>query len=235
MRNVEDRLKKLCHNCRHSHYCRMASAGFAYDSETCPYAENMSQKRENPAKVITSKNDLKALIEVIVSDCQLTKEDIIETLENTLLKLKTKIMTQEDKALLLTDLCARLTYGIKVATPKGDGFLCTINQTIFGTEYGINISTVQRDYFNDKEVEIKPYLRPMLSMTKEEFNEYETANEIDTAESSKAIRKNLNGENYISSWYHGVDWLNAHHFDYRGLITKGLALEAPEGMYDKNS
>ena len=29
-----------------------------------------------------------------------------------------------------------------------------------------------------------------------------------------------------------VDWLNAHHFDYRGLIEKGLALEAPEGMYD---
>jgi hypothetical protein len=27
------------------------------------------------------------------------------------------------------------------------------------------------------------------------------------------------------------DWLNAHHFDYRGLIEKGLALEAPEGMY----
>lgn len=66
----------------------MASAGFTYDSETCPYAENISQKRENPAKVITSKNDLEALIEVIVSDCQLAKEDIIETLENTLLKLK---------------------------------------------------------------------------------------------------------------------------------------------------
>jgi hypothetical protein len=29
-----------------------------------------------------------------------------------------------------------------------------------------------------------------------------------------------------------VDWLNAHHFDYRGLIEKGLALEAPEGMYN---
>jgi len=32
--------------------------------------------------------------------------------------------------------------------------------------------------------------------------------------------------------YEVVDWLNAHHFDYRGLIEKGLALEAPEGMYE---
>ena len=32
----------------------------------------------------------------------------------------------------------------------------------------------------------------------------------------------------------GFDWLNAHHFDYRGLIPKGLALEAPEGMYKFN-
>jgi hypothetical protein len=29
-----------------------------------------------------------------------------------------------------------------------------------------------------------------------------------------------------------IDWLNTHHFDYRGLIDKGLALEAPEGMYN---
>jgi hypothetical protein len=29
-----------------------------------------------------------------------------------------------------------------------------------------------------------------------------------------------------------IDWLNAHHFDYRGLIDKGLAIEAPEGMYN---
>ena len=28
-----------------------------------------------------------------------------------------------------------------------------------------------------------------------------------------------------------LDWLNAHHFDYRNLIGKGLALRAPEGMY----
>ena len=58
--------------------------------------------------------------------------------------------------------------------------------------------------------ECKPYLRPMSSMTEEEEKEYHDAR---------------------SDYYDDLgtyDWLNAHHFDYRGLIEKGLALEAPE-------
>jgi hypothetical protein len=75
----------------------------------------------------------------------------------------------------------------------------------------------------------KPYLRPMSSMTEEEKKEFESfgwmVNEFD--------------DNY--PWVHigqienvllGLDWLNKHHFDYRGLIERGLALEAPEGMYN---
>lgn len=122
-------------------------------------------------------------------------------------------MTQEEKQILLRDLCARLPYGMICHTEKGDGYLCSINQTIFGTEYGLNISPIKRDYFNDSEqdeVVIKPYLRLMSSMTKEEKNEY-----INT---------------FIARW-DAVDWLNAHHFDYHSLIEKGLALEAPEDMY----
>jgi hypothetical protein len=63
----------------------------------------------------------------------------------------------------------------------------------------------------------KPYLRPMSSMTEDEKAFYE-----------------YHKEGHCSSgWATAlVDWLNAHHFDYRGLIEKGLALEAPEGMYD---
>lgn len=59
---------------------------------------------------------------------------------------------------------------------------------------------------------IKPYLRPMSSMTKEEKKEY---NKLLCWRSPKKV----------------FDWLNAHHFDYRGLIKKGLALEAPKEMY----
>jgi hypothetical protein len=66
--------------------------------------------------------------------------------------------------------------------------------------------------------EIKPYLRPMKSMSDEEEEEFtDLAFRIDLKDDSAIIEQ--------------VDWLNAHHFDYRGLILKHLALEAPEGMY----
>lgn len=125
-------------------------------------------------------------------------------------------MTQEDKQLLLQDLCARLPHGVIVSTPKGNGHLCSINQTIFGNEYGVNIDATKRDYFNDNECDIKPYLRPMSSMTKEEYRELEGL--------LQKHNFNLNEETASIE----IDWLNAHHFDYRGLIEKGLAIAVTE-------
>lgn len=114
-------------------------------------------------------------------------------------------MTQEDKQLLLKDLCARLPYGVICSTPKGNGYLCSINQTIFGNEYGVNIEVTMRDYFDDNKCDIKPYLRPMSSMTEEERTEWRKLSDINE-----------------------IDWFNKHHFDYRGLIPKGLAIEVNE-------
>lgn len=142
-------------------------------------------------------------------------------------------MTQEEKQFLLKDLCTRLPHGVICHTEKGDGYLCSINQTIFGTEYGININPLKRDYFNDSETEeqvIKPYLRPMSSMTVEErlyFHRNSGRVQI-LVDEEKLITKPFYGYTI-----HLFDWLNAHYFDYRNLIGKGLALEAPEGMYDK--
>ena len=62
---------------------------------------------------------------------------------------------------------------------------------------------------------IKPYLRPMASMTEEEKINYRAF-------------FNYDGVEYPDEY---IDWLNKNMFDYRGLIEKGLALEAPEGMY----
>ena len=62
---------------------------------------------------------------------------------------------------------------------------------------------------------LRPYLRPLSSMTEEEKFMYFQLSEC----------KSIGGKAEF------IDWLNAHHFDYRGLIEKGLALEAPEGMY----
>jgi len=124
-------------------------------------------------------------------------------------------MTQEDRNLLLKDLCARLPYETLVAIAIGstDG-LQWDNITL--TPY-LLYTTEEESGFEY----IKPYLRPMSGMTDKE---------------KEWIRDNFD---YVESFgvkcYDKVpeyyDWLNAHHFDYRGLIEKGLALEAPKGMY----
>lgn len=101
-------------------------------------------------------------------------------------------MTQEDRELLLKDICARLPYGIFVKEGDVD------DKVIYTYDYHPYIETC------------KPYLRPMSSMTEEERAFYFAIDE---------------------AFATCVDWLNAHHFDYRGLISMGLAIEAPEGMY----
>lgn len=116
-------------------------------------------------------------------------------------------MKQEHKELLLRDLCARLPYGIIVGTDKGKGHVCDINLTIFGTEIGVNINPTVRDTFSINDV--KPYLFPLSSMTDEQEKEW---------------RYTLSSDYNIT--YDTVDWLNKNHFDYRGLIEKGLAIDA---------
>ena len=140
-------------------------------------------------------------------------------------------MEKDLKQLLLKDLCARLPYGVICHTEEGDGHLCSINQTIFGTEYGLNINPLKRDYFNDSETDeqaIKPYLRPMSSMTDEEK---EVVNKLiynrETIWLSPFPVWVIN-ESDIEKY---IDFCNSHQLDWRSLIEKGLALEAPEGMY----
>ena len=118
-------------------------------------------------------------------------------------------MTQEDKELLLKDICARLPYGVIVETTKGKGHVRDINLTIFGYEFGVNVNPTIRDTFSINDV--KPYLFPMSSMTEEEKLMYEGL---------------MIGTDNISYMLDVIDWLNAHHFDYRNLIDKGLAIDA---------
>lgn len=126
-------------------------------------------------------------------------------------------MTQEEKDLLLKYLCATLPYGVKYCREyldyERDQEMCAV-----GT-----LESIDKDgYINDTKVytvwDIKPYLRPMSSITEEEKKEYNAYH---------SHPDNIGD----SPWFY-VDWLNAHHFDYRGMIEKGLALEAPEGMYE---
>lgn len=114
-------------------------------------------------------------------------------------------MNQEDKQLLLKALCALLPYNTIVSVAEGEsGF----------TEHKIKWHNVILTSYLLHQIEeevawkfIKPYLRPMSSMTEEE--------ELTLDETRCYTQLTL--ESY--------DWLNAHHFDYRGLIEKGLAID----------
>ena len=126
-------------------------------------------------------------------------------------------MTKEEKQLLLVDLCARLPYGVIVETTWAQQ-LTDVSGTIGTLRAG------QIELFEDGDFsEIIPYLRPLSSMTEEEkIESLEFAWEDDYG---RLASYNENIPKYI-------DWLNKHHFDYRGLIEIGLALEAKEGTYE---
>jgi len=126
-------------------------------------------------------------------------------------------MTQEDKDLLLIDLCARLPYEVKVNEAIQGDF------TLIGlTKERVFTTCEVEGKFNDFPIElIKPYLFPLSSMSDEQLPYY-----ITTLKYSEETRGMVETPN-------SFDWLNAHHFDYRGLIEKGLALDATELVFIK--
>lgn len=129
-------------------------------------------------------------------------------------------MTNEEKQILLKDLCARLPYGVKYNYGGNEGCDYTMDR----------ISLIAIDDAFPIE-DIKPYLRPLSSMTEEEKKEFDEFVCIDEeAWNGDGIQGYINQAEIMSD---GIDYLLAHHFDYRGLIEKGLAIEAPKDMYSK--
>ena len=124
-------------------------------------------------------------------------------------------MTNEEKDLLLKDLCARLPYGVVCynSNTESNFKLCDVAD--------IDSGYPTFDYGYGKLENVKPYLRPMESMTEEEKIEWDAEYAYNSHTYSY--------EEYLARM---LDWLNKKKFDYRGLISIGLALEAPEGMYN---
>ena len=136
-------------------------------------------------------------------------------------------MKQEDKELLLQDLCARLPYHpqcyckwTKKAPNGTDG--CVQELSTFVID---EIEIMDDPQFKCQICDVKPYLRPLTSMSEDEEIEF-CMTVFDTV-----LRITEKKHTCLVS-FEQINWLNAHHFDYRGLIEKGLALEAPEGMYE---
>ena len=152
-------------------------------------------------------------------------------------------MTQEEKSLLLKDLCARLPYGVICVgvtydlDDDGERYIPVKVRNILTeiNNYTLETASVKLDLISSCRLEtIKPYLRPMSSMTEDERKEIEELIKCHRPSpygviNNKGVDNLLISVSITSSYL--LDGLNAHHFDYRGLIPMGLALEAPEGMY----
>ena len=120
-------------------------------------------------------------------------------------------MRQEDKELLLKDLCARLPYGVKINTIQGDFTLLGLtNERAFTT---CEVEGCHNDFPIDC---IKPYLFPLSSMTEEQKMFLKQQNWCIAISTSRTVETTVEG----------IDWLNKNHFDYRGLIEKELAIDA---------
>ena len=134
-------------------------------------------------------------------------------------------MTEEEKQLLLKDLCERLPYGVVLNVDNG--------------KYREDKKIWPGLFNSDNLWDSKPYLRPMSSMTEKEKRELQSffpgsfgnqwldieEGTIDIFECSSTMTLGLNNSE------RAINFFNSHYIDYRGLIEEGLALEAPEGMY----
>ena len=124
-------------------------------------------------------------------------------------------MTQEEKDLLIKDLSARLLYKVKFSFNMWNeekqeevNTVCTL----FSVNTDGYCEALEESGHIPLEF-VKPYLRPLSSMTEEERQEY-----------GLVLCDELSNNQF--------DWLNKKMFDHRGLIEKGLALEAPNGIYN---
>ena len=121
-------------------------------------------------------------------------------------------MKEEDKNLLLIDLCGRLPYGVKVEAEtwlEDEGEFAYVPDKV----YSINSDGyIVHGY--DEVYECKPYLFPLSSMTEEQKEEFDRLYTYDAL--------------IINPQWELIDWLNKNHFDYRGLIEKGLAIDATD-------
>lgn len=121
-------------------------------------------------------------------------------------------MTQEDKELLIKDLCARLPYDVIVdyahnAFDVRNGYYMKHESKCILSCYLLDVFISPRQ--NEEGEYIKPYLFALSSMTEEQ--------QINL---TKFVANGIHGENILYDWY------NKNHFDYRGLIEKGLAIDA---------
>ena len=125
-------------------------------------------------------------------------------------------MTQEQKELILKDLCARLQYGAKISVNDNVEILQGINILDNVVEYGSFLSS-------DIE-EVKPYLFPLSSMTEKQKQEYTYIVNYISFDDTENWKE---GEFiYVEQFTQLMHFYHINHLDYMGLIPMGLAIDA---------
>ena len=141
-------------------------------------------------------------------------------------------MTQEQKDLLLKDLCARLPYGVKAYVKNWSKLDRKYYEGVYTVESihpSLNTILVYSERFSIEVIvgyddyEIKPYLFPLSSMTEEQKNEL---NEINDLEVEIAISHIKNDTPNLTTGITRLTWLLENHFDIYDLIPMGLAIDA---------
>ena len=138
-------------------------------------------------------------------------------------------MTQEEKELLLKDLCGRVPYKTYLHTDRTSGEAVILCCVYFDDTDG-HADVIVNDGLSYEAEDVKSYLRPMSSMTEEEKKVVCSINMIsDTELNDRLNYQRMYLQNYTIETF---DYFNEHHLDYRGLIPMGLAIEAPKDMYN---
>lgn len=144
-------------------------------------------------------------------------------------------MTRQNKELLLKDLCARLPYGVKVHAKYVDTDIDTEVEKVgvlsmVDKDAVIAFTSDDTNYYNYYVAihEVKPYLIPLSSISEELKNFIRW--KLTTPKYDSFDKESL--EDLLNSNMQVVHYCYEHHLDINGLIERGLALEAPEGMYN---
>lgn len=142
-------------------------------------------------------------------------------------------MTQNEKEMLFKDLSARLPYHVRCKIWLNDG---TTEEGLLDLEHNYG-NVLQDAFYYNKIKDIKPYLFPISSVTEDQAKELFDLFNISIFDSigkdyikinectgiTFFLNRGFDVETHLDKL---VDWLNANHFDYRGLIEKHLAIDA---------
>lgn len=144
-------------------------------------------------------------------------------------------MIQEDKDLLLRDLCARLPYGVRMFEIEPiDGIQSHLTLYSITNKESVICITPSGGIIGSSIDAFKPYLFPLSSMTEEQFNNLKNYTDLKWPHNTIEL-VDWDGYKTLEFWIEEMpsyevikvfDWLNKNHFDYRGLIEKGIAIDA---------